>query len=240
MQRIVSRLFDFIYPATCHLCETGLSHGRHLCSGCAHALPVIEPPFCQQCGEMYDGQIDGPFTCPNCHKQDYHFSFARASLQSEGSARELIHAFKYQRQVHLAPDLAKLAQRALEDARFSNYPDSGIIVPVPLFWRRQQKRGFNQSEQIAIHLAKQTGIPTLNALKRTRNTATQTRFSRTKRLQNLKGAFSPRSRYLKELSNRRIILLDDVFTTGSTANECARTLSKHGASDIAILTVLRG
>ncbi len=235
-----SRILDFIYPARCQICEIALSHGRHLCPACESQLPIVEPPFCSKCGECFDGKINDSFLCPNCHNLTFSFEFARAALKSEGNARELIHDFKYLRQIHLAPELGRLATLALEDPRFDNYRKNGILVPVPLFWKRQRMRRFNQSEQIARHISKQTGIPTLNALKRTRNTETQTRFSRSKRLKNLKGAFDLKAKHKATIQSHPIILVDDVFTTGSTANECSRTLIKNGASSVAVLTVLRG
>lgn len=240
MIRPAYRLIDFLYPAYCHICEHSLTHGRHLCHACSQQLKTIEPPFCSRCGECYDGQISQPFICPNCHDMEIHFEFARAALHSEGEGRHLIHDFKYLRQIHLAAELAQLAALALEDPRFKPYQSSGILVPVPLFWKRKRKRQFNQSEQIARHLSKLSGIPYYNALRRSRNTETQTHFSRAKRLKNLKNAFAARHRHISHIRDTPVILIDDVFTTGSTANECARVLLNHGASKIAVLTVLRG
>jgi len=237
---ILSRILDFIYPARCQICECVLTHGRHLCHQCASKLPTVEAPFCSQCGECFDGQINDTFLCPNCHNLTFHFEFARAALKSEGNARELIHHFKYLRQIHLAPELARLAILAFEDPRFSTYQRNGILIPVPLFWKRQRMRHFNQSEQIARHVSKLAGIPMMNALKRTRHTQTQTRFSRSKRLKNLKGAFALNNKHKSAIQNKPIILVDDVFTTGSTADECAKVLIENGASKVAILTVLRG
>jgi competence protein ComFC len=152
----------------------------------------------------------------------------------------LVHDFKYRRQIHLAGELARLTAIALDDTRFLPYQKNGILVPVPLYWLRLRKRKFNQSEEIAKRLAKLTDITSVNALKRNRNTQTQTRFSRAKRLENLSGAFEIIPRFKTTIRNRPIILLDDVFTTGSTANECAKVLMKNGASRVAVLTVLRG
>lgn len=235
-----ARILDYIYPAYCHLCEQQLTHGQHLCTSCAENLPRIEPPFCSQCGECFDGQLPQPFSCPNCSQLDLGFEFARAALHSEAQGRQLIHDFKYSRKTYLAPELARLAQLALSDNRFSAYRENGRLVPVPLFWRRQRQRRFNQSEKIAQHLSSLSNIPMATALKRTRDTETQTHFNRKKRLKNLKNAFCVTPKKLNLIDNQNIILIDDVFTTGSTANECARTLIEHGARRVAVLTVLRG
>lgn len=244
MHPLVHRFLDFIYPAYCHLCETPLSHGRHLCKVCNDKLHRIEPPFCQRCGECFDGQIAGEFTCPNCTTMKLHFEFARATLHSEDGGRRLIHDFKYLREIQLAKELARLARPALADPRFSPYLKNGYLVPVPLFWKRQHKRQFNQSEHIARHLSNDLGpeskVPVINALQRIRHTQTQTRLSRTKRMKNLNGAFTIHKKHLPALQNKPVILIDDVFTTGSTVNECSRVLLDQGASQVAVLTVLRG
>lgn len=240
MHKLVSRALDFLYPAACHLCERGLTHGRHLCRPCRENLHDIEPPFCARCGECYDGDIQTEFICPNCHRLEFSFDFARAALHSDGGGRALVHDFKYMRQIHLADELARLALTALDDCRFLPFLTNSLIVPVPLHWARQRRRRFNQAEEIAKKLSGHTQIPMRNALKRTRNTQTQTRFSRAKRLENLDSAFALKRRHQTSVLNKSVILLDDVFTTGSTANECAKVLKSSGAERIAVLTVLRG
>ncbi|MBT8038284.1 MAG: ComF family protein [Verrucomicrobiae bacterium] len=240
MKPLTNRFLDFIYPATCHLCQRSLTQGRHLCDPCTDTLHLITPPFCSQCGESYDGKIHADFICPNCHDLDFSFDFAKAALHSDGEGRALVHDFKYRRQIHLARELGRLAAIALDDPRFHPYLNDGILIPVPLYRLRLRKRKFNQSEEIAKCLAKNRQLTAVNALKRNRNTQTQTRFSRAKRLANLSGAFDITPRFKARIQDKRVILLDDVFTTGSTANECAQVLVKNGASHVAVLTVLRG
>lgn len=235
-----SRLLDFIYPANCHICNDSLTHGRHLCQSCALSLHYVEAPFCSLCGECYDGDIPTNFLCPNCHDLKLDFEFARASLRSRGESRTLLHDFKYRRKIHLSDELGRLLKIGLDDPRFKPYLGHGIIVPVPLHRARLRKRKFNQSEELASSLEKFTGLTMLNALKRNRNTGTQTRYSRNERLKNLDGAFALRGRYKTALQDKKIILVDDVFTTGSTVNECTRVMLKHGADSVAILTLLRG
>lgn len=240
MKQLASRFLDLIYPACCHLCSERLSHGKYLCDACHKKLDPVAAPFCAQCGECYDGCIDSEFICPNCHGLDLAFQFARAAYQGDGSSRQLIHDFKYGRQIHLAEELAQLTSIALEDTRFRPYVENGLLVPVPLHWMRLRKRRFNQSEEIVKHIARQQGIPWANALSRRRNTETQTRFSRKKRLENLRGAFHIRRGQRSAISNKPIILVDDVLTTGSTAHECSKVLLENGASEIAVLTLIRG
>ena len=235
------RILDFIYPAHCQLCEHSLTHGQHLCQSCSDSLNYTAAPFCQLCGECYDGEITTDFVCPNCNNLNLDFEFARAPLHADGLGISLLHDFKYSRQIHLSHELAKLLETGLgDDPRFRPYLDGGILVPVPLHWSRLRKRKFNQAEEMARCLGKRTGLRCMNVLKRRRNTASQTRFSRSMRLENLRDAFELRPRQRNQVKGRRVILVDDIFTTGSTANECTKMMLKHGAHSVAVLTLLRG
>ncbi len=235
------RILDFIYPAHCQLCEHSLTHGQHLCQSCSDSLNYTAAPFCQLCGECYDGEITTDFVCPNCNNLNLDFEFARAPLHADGLGISLLHDFKYSRQIHLSHELAKLLETGLgDDPRFRPYLDGGILVPVPLHWSRLRKRKFNQAEEMARCLGKRTGLRCMNVLKRRRNTASQTRFSRSMRLKNLHEAFEIRPRHRERIKGKRVILIDDIFTTGSTANECTKVMLKHGAHSVAVLTLLRG
>ena len=241
MRKIQQRLLDFIYPAMCQICERPLTHGINLCSPCIQTMPPIKPPYCQTCGEAYDGAITKSFTCPNCHKRKLSFDFARAGYRGTKSTLELVHNFKYKRQIHLSKDIAELTLTGLDDTRFHPYIHDGILIPVPLHWRRYNWRRFNQSQEIAYQISKlKPELHVLNALKRTKYTQTQTSYTRAMRLTNLKDTFRVRQRLKKNIQNKHIILIDDVFTTGSTANECSKTLLDAGAHKVAVLTFLRG
>ena len=240
MNRHVSRVLDFIYPAYCQLCSAQLSHGRCICEDCQEKLTPVQAPFCSCCGECFDGHINDTFTCSNCSGLELFFSFARAAYQADTHSLQLVHDFKYNRQIHLAAELARLTSHALEDPRFDPYLKDGILVPVPLHGKRLRKRRFNQAEEIAKHLSRDQDIPWANILIRNRHTDTQTRFGRKKRLENLRGAFQVKGKLAAKLTGKHIILLDDVLTTGSTAHECAQTLLINGARKVAVLTLLRG
>ena len=141
---------------------------------------------------------------------------------------------------HLAAELAQLTSHALEDPRYEPYLQDGLLTPVPLHWRRLRRRRFNQAEEIVKHLSRQHGMPWANVLMRHRYTDMQSRSGRKKRLEHLRGAFQVRKKFLSRISGKRIILLDDVLTTGSTAHECTQTLLENGASEVAVLTLIRG
>lgn len=242
-RRCWHRLFDVIYAPSCELCQEPLREGRYLCDKCRDSLPRIEAPFCASCGEVFDGNITANFLCPNCRDLSYDFRFARPVLQSSEPARTLIHGLKYLKNLYLARDLARIAAEAFSDARLQRaLEEQWTLVPVPLHWKRQQSRHYNQSEEIARQLGKFLGLPVVNALKRVRATPTQTNLSRRQRLQNLRGAIelTRSGRKLDRKNTAGLIIIDDVFTTGATVQECARILALNQHENIVVVTVMRG
>lgn len=242
-QRIATRALDLLYPPVCAVCGTGLSGGRALCDPCDGDLPRLAPPFCANCGEAFEGRIDGRFECPNCSKLKFSFEFARSTTVRDERTLEMIHRLKYGREIHLARELGRLAAESFADPRLDpavagRWP----LVPVPLYRKRQQHRHFNQAEEISKVLSHRTGLPLLKGLRRTRSTETQTRLSRAQRLENLRGAFvltADGQRWI-EKSRAGAILIDDVFTTGSTVDECAKILRRGGFQEVFVVTVMRG
>jgi ComF family protein len=151
----------------------------------------------------------------------------------DGKLRELIHLYKYGRIQTLARPLADFLVRALPlDERFD------AVTPVPLHWRKQWQRGFNQAELLARAIARRRGIPVVRALGRARYTQTQAGLSNTERRKNVAAAFRCR-RAARTLAGRRVLLIDDVLTTGSTAAACARMLKQAGAASVVVATVAR-
>ncbi len=240
----LARCLDFLYPPSCGLCRTSLRDGRYLCSPCRDGLPRIEKPFCIKCGEHIEGYVPEDVLCSRCRGSGFSFDFARATARAQGPALELMHAYKYGRQIHLHRELALLAEEAWDDPRVAAQRDPPwTLVPVPLHWRRQRWRWFNQSHQIARMLARRRNLRCEQALRRVRHTSQQTLLNRTERLANLRGAFrlSRRQQRVQSLRDKPVLLVDDVFTTGSTAEECARVLIEEGGVEkVVVLTVLRG
>lgn len=240
----LARWLDFLFPPSCHLCKVPLRNGRYLCHPCHEALPRITSPLCAQCGLSFEANQPDPDSCPNCQDRSFAFDFARSALLYRDGARELVHAFKYERRVHLHHELAQVTAEALEDERLS--PDGAtdwILVPVPLHWKRQRWRWFNQAHELARALAQLRGLTLYPALRRTRPTTQQILLTRGQRLKNLRGAFqlSRQEQRRKFLQGKSVLLVDDVFTTGSTAHECARVLKEEaGAQKVVVLTALRG
>lgn len=239
---------DWIFPPICELCGLGLVHGRAICEPCAGDLPRIISPFCDVCGESFVGLIDGAFDCPNCKEISFHFEFARAAMDRSEKMLELIHRLKYGKEIHLAREIGKLACEAFSDKRLAiALEEKWPLVPVPLHRSRKRERLFNQAEEIARVIGMETGLEMQGKLKRVRKTLTQTRLSRKQRMENLKGAFALRgwSFWKKKTppgfaEPPGVILIDDVFTTGSTVDACAKVLRKAGVARVVVLTVMRG
>lgn len=238
-----NKLLDQFYPSACALCDEVLAGGRSLCGSCAEGMPEVAAPFCEVCSEPFTGQIDGAFVCPNCDQVSFHFEFARCAMARCDGLLGMIHELKYAGRNYLATELGLLACRAFQDRRLAIARDEGwVMVPVPLHWRRLRIRQFNQAEEIAKVIAKESGLQVSRMLRRSEPTATQTRLSRRERMANLKNAFSL-GRFVDGAavaSHPGIILVDDVLTTGSTVDACAKVLRRAGAKRVAVLTVMRG
>ena len=230
-------LLSLLYPPHCAACGADTVAGIYLCAACAGEAKRIESPFCRQCSQPFDGAITGEFICAQCQDRKYHFDCAVTRYMSRGVVREFIHRFKYERQFYLRHPLADWMAEALEDSRIRDHPYDAF-VPVPLHPARFRERDFNQAEVLARMMAKRSGKPVLKALKRIRYTTTQTRLDREERMENLRNAF--RVRHASRVQSRHLILVDDVFTTGSTVEECARVLRQAGAASVRVVTVARG
>jgi len=229
----------FLYPETCQLCgeEHATAREGFVCRQCWTQARFIRPPFCERCGLPFPGDLTAPFECTNCREMELHFSSARSAVVARGIVRDAIHRYKYQRALWFEPFLADLLIREAKPVLREQHWD--FIVPVPLYPVKLREREFNQAERLAIHLSAATGIP-LNKklLRRVMPTATQTLLTREQREKNMRGAFAMTGH--SGLDGERIILIDDVFTTGATTSACAKALRAAGAGDVCVWTVARG
>jgi competence protein ComFC len=197
--------------------------------------PLIAEFFCVSCRTPFLNAfpLDAEGRCPLCRAGLRGFDAAYCFGSYEGTLRELIHLYKYGRIQTLSRPLADFLAAALPlDERFD------AVTPVPLHWRKQWQRGFNQSELLAQAIARRRGIPVVRALRRVRFTQTQAGLSNTERRKNVAMAFR-RRRAARTLAGRRVLLVDDVMTTGATAAACARVLKQAGAAGVVLLTVAR-
>ncbi len=236
-RRFFRALGTLCFPPHCAACCAATEPGIQVCDGCAEKVQRIVAPFCERCSQPVDGAITQRFTCSNCAGRELHFECAVAACLSHGVVRDFIHAFKYNHQFHLRRPLANWLAETLDDPRIASRP-MDALVPVPLHHIRFREREFNQAAELATLVSERCGVPVLPALNRTRYTSTQTKLDRAERMENLRGAF--RVRHTAHVKGRHLVLVDDVFTTGSTVEECSRVLLRAGASSVRVITVARG
>jgi ComF family protein len=235
LRNLGNALLDLLLPPRCHICRQVLMDAAplHLCSDCLHSLPLLGSPVCTHCGIPFIGAGDD-HTCGRCITAPPPYTAARAALRYESSCRDLIHAFKYQKKSHLRLPLGLLTAQLLSSFAAGQHPD--LLLPVPLHISRLRSRGFNQAILLGEVLSRQWHIPLLRqGLKRTRATTPQMELTRTERLTNLRGAFVVTD--TAALANRNIMLVDDVFTTGSTLAECAQVLRQAGCLQVSAVTI---
>jgi competence protein ComFC len=235
LQVVLETLGGLFFPPHCAACEVALRSGW-LCKNCTDALSPVAAPRCETCSQPYSGALE-TFVCANCYGRDFHFVCAVAVMRSRGIVRELVHRFKYGGELWIAELLTEFLAQGLEDPRL-RHGRIDALVPVPLHPLRKREREFNQAEILAERLARKQNLKLMRVLKRIRYTTTQTDLDRRRRMENLRNAFDLRPG--PSLRGKDLLLIDDVLTTGSTLDECARVLLKAGARSVRALTVARG
>ena len=229
-------LAEVFFPRSCLHCGEAVecSDYQFLCSICSRGLFYSKPPTCSTCGYPFFGMLAGPRVCPHCAELDPLFDQGKTLFLAKGPARSIIHALKYQNGFYALEDVKAMIAKA---PYYKSYFDGGILVPVPLHPTKERERGFNQSLMIAKSINMVTAARDLQKLLvRTIYTHTQTLLSRAARYQNVKNAFALASDAVV-IPNQTYILIDDVFTTGSTLNSCAAVLLEAGATQIKVATL---
>ncbi len=220
-----------LFPPLCLACGGRMdSAAQVLCDTCRDRLVPIVEKYCLKCGAPLQG-----YHCEACSHLEFVFDFARSVFIYQSPAQELVHSLKYDSLTSPAAFFSK----ALLDIPAANRFGEGFdcVCAVPLHRVRKRERGYNQSELLARKLASELGLPFVQPIYRRVYTRSQTNLSRQARLQNLAGAFALSKR--SDIAGKRVILVDDVFTTGSTVNEAAQTLKDAGAAKVAVLTAAR-
>jgi competence protein ComFC len=232
---LVSGLVDFFFPRLCLVCMERLGEDEEvICDGCRKEMPEIAKPVCPVCGA--GARKLSAKKCYDCPKPPTFFDRARARYQYGGILPEAIQKMKYKKRIEAIEVFGKLLFLYWKQEMDDKPVD--CIIPVPLHASRERHRGFNQSEMIAEVLTKYSGVPTVvDVLLRTRPTKTQTGLLPEERRKNVEGAFAVS--YPPVVKDKHILLIDDVYTTGSTANECARMLKDAGCTSVTVLTLAR-
>lgn len=237
--RILSRTADALFPPRCAACGGPPGDGPDLtwCRACFEELAFVTSPLCPCCGRPYAFTDDMPdHLCGECLRGRFRFDAARSAAIYQGAVRRGILQLKFGGKLHWAPALGKLTALHAETRRILDRAD--VILPVPMHLRRVRRRGFNQAVLLARFAGRLSSRPVaVNALARARFTKPQTRLSRDDRLRNVRGAFMVARP--EAISGKAVVLLDDVFTTGTTLSECADAVKEAGAVWVGAVTVAR-
>lgn len=233
-----SDILDLVYPRMCASCARPLDvDPGYMCWECLARLEIIVHPFCSKCGDPVDGMVEDRYVCSWCGDRGPAFDAARSAARYRGPLVTLIQAFKYGGMTCLSPHFVDLLCGCVR----THFPREHFeaVVSVPLHPGKERARTFNQSGILAAGLAGRLGIPVFSrGLVRVRQTETQTCLTSRQRRENVRKAF--RTPAAEWVAGRRLLLVDDIMTTGATVNECSRVLMQADAASVHVVTVARG
>ena len=235
-------MLHWIYPTICELCHE--SAELSLCPDCLAGLERVPRPICLYCGAILSGTPAGTESCPACARLPRPFELARSALRGDERNMQLIYKLKYHHANYLAAALAPaLAELWHHTPELNSDFAAAALVPVPTTFAHEQQRGYNQAAVLAQALGKLLKRPVIHALqRRDTNYGSQTRLSAAQRRQNAYNAFHPLPTYVKghRTLPERLVLVDDVYTTGSTARACSHALLQlPGVKQVAVITLVR-
>ncbi|HOD35287.1 MAG TPA: ComF family protein [Syntrophales bacterium] len=238
MKTILRGLADILFPPACVVCETILEADLHhsFCPACFSEIRFINPPLCPRCGLPYFTEAASDHPCGDCLSKKQYFTSVRSLGVYETSLLKTIQRFKYQGSLHAGEALGSLMAVWCHQA--FDVGEYDVIMPVPLHLQRLRERGFNQSLVLARAMARRFSVELdFMTLRRTASTAPQTGLKKEERARNVRGAFKLENGH--RVKGKKVLLIDDVYTTGSTVRECARILTTGGAGRVGVLTLAR-
>jgi ComF family protein len=239
LQQIGSGLVELLFPppVQCPACQQEDRYHQGLGRNCLRKIAFIAPPICLKCGRPKRLVAATQEFCPQCSETKYYFSAARAVAVYEGALREYLTELKYRFRPDLGEALGMLLVEWLKSHR--EFQNVDIMIPIPIHWQKLTVRGYNQAELLAKPLQKYLGIPIKSdIITRDKITQTQHALHKEERFANMHEAF--RVINTKPLAGSRILLVDDIFTTGATVSEASRVLMRAGALDVEVLTLTAG
>jgi len=232
---VLRSALDLALPRLCPACRETVE-GRGLCASCWSKLSFITRPYCERLGIPFVYDPGPGILSMEAIADPPSYNRARAAVRFDEISRALVHALKYGDRLDLAPMMGRWVAQAGREL----LADADALVPVPLHWRRQWARRFNQSAMLAATISAASGVPiAAGALKRVKATVQQVGLSRAERGDNIQGAFRVPETGKAAVAGRRLVLIDDVLTSGATVEGCARALLRAGAANVDVLIFAR-
>ncbi len=229
-------VLDTALPPLCASCRTPLGDGAGLCPACWSRVSFIAPPYCERLGIPFVFDPGPGILSMAAIADPPAYGRARAAVRYDDVARDLVHALKYGDRLDLAATMGQWMARSGRELT----QDADALLPVPLHWRRLWGRRFNQAAVLAKAIGRTSGLPVLHgALTRSRATSQQVGLSRTERAGNVQGAFRVPADGKALVYGKRLVLVDDVLTSGATVDSCARALLRAGACSVDVLVFAR-
>ncbi len=239
MSAVMAYLADLLFPLSCKVCGVDIRSGEipGLCEGCWSTIQFLDGSCCPKCGKPFASEVALIYSpdhqCGDCREKPPKYDRAISAALYENALVEAIHLFKYSKKANWSKPLGRLLY-----TRLSDFGKLDVILPVPLHPKRLRQREFNQSLLLAREVSLASGIPLqVDNLCRARWTQPQIELSGDERRKNVRGAFEVK--WPDQVQDQSVLLIDDVYTTGATVNECARVLKKAGAETVNVLTLAR-
>ena len=229
-------LINIIYPPKCIICKNDCMNANLLCSSCFGKVSFITRSYCKKCGNSLNNILGG-CTEENCINNMHAYSQVKSIIEYNNFSKQIITSFKFNNNFRLIKLFKSWVRYILSDI---NCSDIKLIVPVPLHKSKLKMRGFNQSSILAEIISKISGIRyDTKILFKNKKTANQSDLSKSLREKNLENVFSIRDKYLNLIKGKKIMLVDDIITTGNTVNECSKTLLNNGAKEIRVISLAK-
>ncbi len=233
---VLQSMLDAIYPPSCAMCDAETTTTGQLCAECWQGTRFLRGHVCDRCGAPLSGEVEPGDSCDACLATLRPWSRGRAALAYEGRARTFVLRLKHGDRLDLVPPAAAWMARA----GAAIWPETPLLVPIPVHWARRVRRRYNQAAHLARGLSRITGDDVATqALVRTRHTARLVRRGRADRFADLAGAIAPHPRHGAAMAGRNVLLIDDVLTSGATLDAAAVAARAAGAADVRVLALAR-